>query len=56
MNTDTKKVGVLQLTPAELDKLPSIGEKDILRAFQLMPGVSGTNESSSGAYVRGGTP
>ncbi len=56
MNTDTKKVGVLQLTPASLDKLPNIGEKDILRAFQLMPGVSATNESSSGAYVRGGTP
>jgi hypothetical protein len=56
MNTDTKKVGVLQLTPAELDKLPNLGEKDILRAFQLMPGVSATNESSSGAYVRGGTP
>ncbi|MGZ3749801.1 MAG: carboxypeptidase-like regulatory domain-containing protein [Mucilaginibacter sp.] len=56
MNTDVKKVGVLQLTPASLDKLPSLGEKDILRAFQLMPGVSGTNESSSGAYVRGGTP
>ena len=37
MNTDVKKVGVLQLTPANLDKLPSLGEKDILRAFQLMP-------------------
>ncbi|MDB5009979.1 MAG: hypothetical protein JWQ06_768, partial [Mucilaginibacter sp.] len=56
MNTDTKKIGVLQLTPADLDKLPSLGEKDVMRAFQLMPGVSGTNESSSGAYVRGGTP
>ena len=56
MNTDTKKVGVLQLAPANLDKLPSVGEKDILRAFQLMPGVGATNESSSGAYVRGGTP
>jgi ferric enterobactin receptor len=56
MNTDTKKVGVLQLSPASLDKLPNIGEKDILRAFQLMPGVGATNESSSGAYVRGGTP
>ena len=56
MNTDTKKVGVLQLSPANLDKLPSIGEKDIMRAFQLMPGVGATNESSSGAYVRGGTP
>jgi len=56
MNTDTKKVGVLELNPASLDKLPNIGEKDILRAFQLMPGVAATNESSSGAYVRGGTP
>jgi ferric enterobactin receptor len=56
MNTDTKKVGVLQLSPASLDKLPNMGEKDILRAFQLMPGVGATNESSSGAYVRGGTP
>jgi hypothetical protein len=56
MNTDTKKVGVLQLSPANLDKLPNIGEKDVMRAFQLMPGVGATNESSSGAYVRGGTP
>ncbi|NCD69930.1 TonB-dependent receptor [Mucilaginibacter agri] len=56
INTDSKKVSVLQLTPAALDKLPNIGERDILRSFQLMPGVSGTNESSSGAYVRGGTP
>jgi hypothetical protein len=56
MNTDVKKVGVLQLSPASLDKLPSLGEKDVMRAFQLMPGVGATNESSSGAYVRGGTP
>ncbi|GAA3985784.1 TonB-dependent receptor [Mucilaginibacter dorajii] len=56
MNTDSRQVGVLQLSPANLDKLPTMGDKDILRAFQLMPGVSGTNESSSGAYVRGGTP
>ena len=56
LNTDSKKVSVLQLTPAALDKLPNIGERDIMRSFQLMPGVSATNESSSGAYVRGGTP
>lgn len=56
LNTDSKKVGVIQLTPAALDKLPNIGEKDIMRSFQLMPGVAATNESSSGIYVRGGTP
>jgi ferric enterobactin receptor len=48
-----KKRGVMNTA---LDKLPNIGEKDILRAFQLMPGVGATNESSSGVYVRGGTP
>lgn len=44
------------ITPAALDKLPSYGEKDVFRSLQLLPGVSGSNESSSGLYVRGGTP
>lgn len=56
MNIDPRKVGVVQLTPAKLTELPSMGERDVLRAFQLMPGIGGSNESSSGAYVRGGTP
>lgn len=56
MATDKRRVSVLQISPAKLDELPNIGERDILRSFQLMPGISGSNESSSGAYVRGGTP
>lgn len=56
MNSDPRKVGVVQLSPAKLTELPSMGERDVLRAFQLMPGIGGSNESSSGAYVRGGTP
>jgi ferric enterobactin receptor len=56
LSTDKRKVSVLQISPAKLDELPNIGERDILRSFQLMPGISGSNESSSGAYVRGGTP
>ncbi|MDB5121242.1 MAG: hypothetical protein JWN56_2460 [Sphingobacteriales bacterium] len=56
MTSDTRRVSVLQISPAKLAELPNIGEKDILRSFQLMPGISGSNESSSGAYVRGGTP
>ncbi|EDM34488.1 putative outer membrane protein [Pedobacter sp. BAL39] len=56
MSVDKRRVSVLQISPARLEELPNIGEKDILRSFQLMPGVSGSNESSSGAYVRGGTP
>lgn len=56
MSTDKRKVSVLQVSPSKLEELPNIGEKDILRSFQLMPGISASNESSSGAYVRGGTP
>lgn len=56
MSTDKRRVSVLQISPSKLEELPNIGDKDILRSFQLMPGISASNESSSGAYVRGGTP
>lgn len=49
-------VSVVKMTPKQIEKLPSIGEKDVMRSFQLMPGVSASQESSSGLYVRGGTP
>jgi ferric enterobactin receptor len=49
-------VGMIKMTPKNLAKLPNVGERDPFRAFQLMPGVSASNESSSGLYVRGGTP
>ena len=56
MKASTDEVSLIQLTPRNLTKLPNIGERDVFRALQLMPGVSAANESSSGLYVRGGTP
>lgn len=44
------------ISTSQLFLLPSIGETDIFRSLQLLPGVSGTNENSSGLFVRGGTP
>lgn len=52
-STGISRIGI---SPAALAQLPSYGEKDIFRSLQLLPGVSGSNESSSGLYVRGGTP
>ena len=49
-------IGVIQTTAAKIADLPALGEKDLFRTFQLMPGISGSNESSAGMYVRGGTP
>jgi len=50
------QVSMLKLTPLKLNTLPNLGEKDIFRSFQLMPGISAANENSAGLYVRGGTP
>ncbi|MEL6252464.1 MAG: TonB-dependent receptor [Bacteroidota bacterium] len=49
-------ISTISVSPAQLATLPSFGEKDIFRSLQLLPGVSGSNESSSGLFVRGGTP
>lgn len=49
-------VSKTRLATKQITTLPSVGEVDIFRSLQLLPGVSGTNESSSGLFVRGGTP
>ena len=56
MNNTNDKISTMQMTPKKLAELPNIGEKDVLRSFQLMPGVSAANEGTSGLFVRGGTP
>lgn len=54
--TVPNKISEVALTPTQITSLPSLGAQDIFRAFQLLPGVSGSNEASSGLYIRGGTP
>lgn len=40
-----------------IKSLPAfLGEVDVMRAIQLLPGVQGGNEGSTGIYVRGGGP
>ena len=52
----SQEVSIVSMAPKQIATLPSIGDQDIFRGFQLLPGISGSNESSSGLYVRGGTP
>jgi ferric enterobactin receptor len=56
MISANEKISQISISPAALKSLPSMGEQDIFRSIQLLPGVSGTNEASSGLFVRGGTP
>ena len=48
-------ISQFSLAPDLTRSLPNLGEQDIFRSMQLLPGVSGSNESSSGLVVRGGT-
>ncbi len=56
-NVQSTEVGMHQLSVADVKKLPVIlGEVDILKAIQLLPGVNSAGEGQSGFYVRGGGP
>lgn len=47
----------VRVSMAEVEALPALlGETDLLKVFQLMPGVQSGAEGSTGLYVRGGTP
>lgn len=50
------KISQIELSPELIAQLPNVGQADLLRSLQLLPGVSGANEASSGLFVRGGTP
>ncbi|WP_026472914.1 TonB-dependent receptor [Alkaliflexus imshenetskii] len=54
---ESTQMGVLQLSPANVEKIPVLlGESDIIKTMQMMPGVQGGTEGMSGFYVRGGGP
>ncbi len=54
---ESTNAGTIELQLDKVEKLPLIlGEKDVLRVLQLLPGVKSGGEASSGIYVRGGGP
>ncbi len=51
------RMSVMEIKPKDVKMIPALlGEKDVFKALQLMPGVQKGNEGSSGLYVRGGGP
>ncbi len=47
-------LGVVTVTRDVLKRVPVIGEPDVLRVVQLLPGVVATNDFTAGYNVRGG--
>lgn len=55
-NINTPSLGVSLLNLKSIKKLPAMmGEVDIIKSIQLLPGVSSVGEGSNGFNVRGGT-
>lgn len=55
--TQTNRMSQLTVPIDQLKKMPSLfGEADVMRVFQLMAGVQGGKEGTSGINVRGGSP
>lgn len=51
------QMSAVRLNPMDVQDLPALlGEKDVLKTLQLLPGIQGGSEGSSGFHVRGGTP
>ena len=52
----TDEVSKVTFSPMQISSLPNLGQADIFRSLQLLPGISAVSDGSAGLYVRGGTP
>ena len=56
-NVQSTQMSSIQLDIIQIKKLPAfMGEVDILKTIQLIPGVKSAGDGNSGFYVRGGGP
>jgi len=56
-NVESTEMGTVEIPVDDIKFLPALlGEVDILKTLQLLPGVMSAGEGTSGFYVRGGGP
>jgi hypothetical protein len=56
-NVNSTKMGQIELDIEKIKTLPAfMGEVDVIKTIQLLPGVSSVSEGGQGFYVRGGGP
>jgi hypothetical protein len=55
--SETPQMSIVSIPIQQIKDIPALlGEKDVLKVLQLMPGVKSGGEGTSGLYVRGGGP
>ena len=56
-NVESTQISAVSLSTKTIKSIPALlGEVDIIKAIQLLPGIQSGTEGSSGLYVRGGGP
>lgn len=56
-NAEQTRMSVIEIPIQQIKDIPALlGEKDVLKVIQLLPGVQNGGEGNSGIYVRGGGP
>ncbi|MCB9034008.1 MAG: TonB-dependent receptor [Chitinophagales bacterium] len=56
-NVTSTEMGTIELSAERIKSIPALlGETDVIKALQLLPGVQAAGEGNSGIYVRGGGP
>ncbi len=56
-NVESTDMGKQEITVEQAKSIPAfMGEVDILKTLQLLPGIMGAGEGNTGFYVRGGGP
>lgn len=52
----SSQTSFFSLNPKQFNALPTLGETDVFKSMQLLPGIKATDETSSGLSVRGSLP
>ena len=56
-NTESTDLGRAEVAMETIQRIPALmGEVDVLKAIQMLPGIQSAGEGNSGYYVRGGGP
>ncbi len=53
--SSSEGIGEVDLNPSLVRRMPQTAEKDVFRMLQMLPGLSATDELSSGLSINGGT-
>jgi len=51
-----ENISQISYSPQNVATIPNLGENDVLRSLQLLPGIQGGNVGSAGLFIRGGAP